>query len=97
MSTAPLAPLRPARHAKRRRSEPVRLEEPEPEAAAAQSAREALETALRCHETEIETCLETCTNLLVDGDGAVRLCTNPKSTSSQVCKTCTTKLARLCA
>ena len=96
MSTAPLAPLRPTRHAKRCRNEPVRLEEPELEAAAARSARKTLEAALRCHETEIETCLETCTNLLVDGDGAVRLCTNARPSSSQVCKTCTGKLARLC-
>lgn len=98
------APLRLARHAKRRRSEPMQLDasalEPELEAAVAQSISEVcevFETAQLCqyHETGVDTTFETCTNLLPDGDGAVRLCTNPKSASSQVCKTCTSKLTRM--
>ena len=82
MTDPPPAPLRPTRYAKRRRVEPIEASEPELEAVAVQIA---CETALLC--------LETCTNLLVDGDQCA-LCTNPKSASSQVCKACTTKLSR---
>ena len=94
MTDPPPAPLRPTRYAKCRRVEPIEASEPELEAVAVQIAGE---TALLCHETVtsacLEKCLETCTNLLVDGDQCA-LCTKPKSASSQVCKACTTKLSR---
>tara|TARA_B110001469_G_scaffold123934_1_gene136737 strand:+ start:536 stop:820 length:285 start_codon:yes stop_codon:yes gene_type:complete len=85
---APNAPIRPTEMAKRRRINPPKLEDGcfDRELCEAWAAQ-LREKGLYCTET-----ISFCTNELFDEAGKTYTCGNEKSSNSQICKGCKTKL-----
>ena len=88
MSQAPNAPIRPTEMAKRRRINPPKLEDDFSDHELCEAwAAQLREEGLYCEEV-----ISFCTNELFDEAGKTYTCGKEKSSNSQICKGCKTKL-----